>query len=278
MSSILTNNSAMVALETLRNVNRNLESVQSEISTGKKIATAKDNAGIWAVATVMSSDVESFKQISDSLNLGSSTVGVARAASEKIVQTLGEIKSLIVTAQGENVDREKIQTDITAKIALITGFVAAAQFNGLNLIDGTSTDDVNVLSSLNRASDGTVTAGNIVVERQDLATDGGLGDLEDIDVTTTDDAEDALASIETLLQTAIDAAAAFGSAQASINSQGEFVKVLTDSLKSGVGSLTDADMEAASAKLQALQVQQQLGVQALSIANQQPQALLSLFR
>lgn len=83
MSSILTNNSAMVALETLRNVNHNLEAVQGEISTGKKVATAKDNAGIWAVATVMSSDVESFKQISDSLSLGSATVGVARAASEK---------------------------------------------------------------------------------------------------------------------------------------------------------------------------------------------------
>ncbi|MFN7163787.1 MAG: flagellin [Hyphomonas sp.] len=278
MSSILTNNSAMVALETLRNVNRNLEAVQSEISTGKKVATAKDNAGIWAVATVMSSDVESFKQISDSLSLGSSTVGVARAASEQIVKTLQEIKSLIVTAQGENVDRAKIGTDITAKTALITGFVAAAQFNGLNLIDGTSTDDVNVLSSLNRAADGTVSAGNIVVARIDLATDGGLGDLEDIDVSTTDDAEDALASIETLLQTAIDAAAAFGSAQSSINSQSEFVKTLTDSLRAGVGSLTDSDIEAASARLQALQVQQQLGVQALSIANQQPQALLSLFR
>jgi flagellin len=278
MSSILTNNSAMVALETLRNVNRNLEAAQSEIATGKKVATAKDNAGIWAVATVMSSDVESFKQISDSLSLGSSTVGVARAASEQIVKTLQEIKSLIVTAQGENVDRTKIAADITAKTDLITGFVAAAQFNGLNLIDGTSTDDVNVLSSLNRASDGSVTAGNIVVTRQDLATDGGLADLTSIDVSDNTNAADALETIETLLQTAIDAAAAFGSAQASINSQAEFVKNLTDALRSGVGSLTDADMEAASAKLQALQVQQQLGVQALSIANQSPQALLSLFR
>lgn len=278
MSSILTNNSAMVALETLRNVNRNLEAAQSEIATGKKVATAKDNAGIWAVATVMSSDVESFKQISDSLSLGSSTVGVARAAAEQIVKTLQEIKSLIVTAQGENVDRNKIAADITAKTDLITGFVAAAQFNGLNLIDGTSTDDVNVLSSLNRASDGSVTAGNIVVTRQDLATDGGLADLTSIDVSDNSNAADALETIETLLQTAIDAAAAFGSAQASINSQAEFVKNLTDALRSGVGSLTDADMEAASAKLQALQVQQQLGVQALSIANQSPQALLSLFR
>lgn len=277
MSSILTNNSAMVALETLRNVNRNLENVQSEISTGKKVATAKDNAGIWAVATVMSSDVESFKQISDSLNLGAATVGVARSASEQIVKTLQEIKTLVVTAQGENVDREKIGADITAKTDLITGFIAAAQFNGLNLIDGTSTDDVNVLSSLNRAADGSVTAANIVVVRQDLDTDI-LTDLSALSVADTTDAETALGTIEDLLQVAIDAAAVFGSSQASIKSQADFVTTLTDSLKAGVGSLTDSDIEAASAKLQALQVQQQLGVQALSIANQQPQALLSLFR
>lgn len=277
MSSILTNNSAMVALETLRNVNRNLEGVQSEIATGKKVATAKDNAGIWAVATVMSSDVESFKQISDSLNLGAATVGVARSASEQIVKTLQEIKTLVVTAQGENVDREKIGADITAKTDLITGFIAAAQFNGLNLIDGTSTDDVNVLSSLNRAADGTVTAANIVVTRQDLDTDI-LTDLGTLSVADTADAETAMGTIEDLLQVAIDAAAAFGSSQASIKSQADFVNTLTDSLKAGVGSLTDSDIEAASAKLQALQVQQQLGVQALSIANQQPQALMSLFR
>jgi flagellin len=281
MSSILTNNSAMVALETLRNVNRSLEGVQSEIATGKKVATAKDNAGIWAVATVMSSDVESFKQISDSLNLGASTVGVARAASEQIVKTLQEVKTLVVTAQGENVDRAKIQTDIDAKTALIQGFVDAAQFNGLNLIDGSATTAVNVLSSLNRDSTGAVTAANITVSRQDLATTagGGLAALSAVDVSTSSATATAgLASIETLLQTAIDAAAAFGSSQASIKSQADFVTNLTDSLKAGVGSLTDSDIEAASAKLQALQVQQQLGVQALSIANQQPQALLSLFR
>lgn len=281
MSSIQTNNSAMVALETLRNINRNLEGVQSEIATGKKISTAKDNAGIWAVATVMSSDVSSFKAISDSLSLGAATVGVARGSAEKIVSTLQEIKTLIVTAQGENVDRVKIQTDIDAKTALIQGFVDAAQLNGLNLIDGTATTDVEVLSSLNRDSAGAVTAANITVERQDLATTagGGLADLADIDVSTSSvTAAEGLADIELLLQTAIDAAAAFGSSQSSITSQGEFVKSLTDALSSGVGSLTDSDIEAASAKLQALQVQQQLGVQALSIANQQPQALLSLFR
>lgn len=278
MSSILTNNSAMVALETLRNINRNLESVQGQISTGKKIANAKDNAGVWAVATVMSSDVASFNAISDSLNLGSSTVGVARAASEKIVETLQEIKTLIVTAQGENVDRAKIQTDIDAKVKAIEGYVAAAQFNGLNLIDGSSSDAVKVLSSLDRDADGAVTASHIEVERVDLSTDGDLADLLDIDVSDTDGAEEALETIEELLQTAIDAAASFGSAQKSITGQAEFVKTLVDAMNSGIGSLVDADMEAASARLQALQVQQQLGVQALSIANQTPQALLSLFR
>jgi len=280
MSSIQTNNSAMVALETLRNINRNLEGVQSEIATGKKISTAKDNAGIWAVATVMSSDVASFKAISDSLSLGASTVGVARGSAEKIVSTLQEIKTLIVTAQGENVDRAKIQNDITAKTALVQGFVAAAQFNGLNLIDGSGTAAVNVLSSLNRDSAGVVTAANISVSRQNLSTltGGGLLTLAAANVSTAAGATAALASIELNLQTAINATAAFGSSQSSITSQSEFVKSLTDSLSSGIGSLTDSDIEAASAKLQALQVQQQLGVQALSIANQQPQALLSLFR
>lgn len=415
MSSILTNNSAMVALETLRGINRNLETIQSEISTGKKVASAKDNAAIWAISTTMSTDAESFKQISDSLNLGSSTVGVARKAAEQVTSLVQDVKSLIVSAQEENVDRAKIQTDIDAKVAQIGSIVGAAQFNGLNLIDGSSTADVSILASLDRSSSGTVSASYIDVSRQDLSitntataatfgstgvtdtsiidnggtnagsadtvadsasqditiasvadgysyrivlddsatansigqrtfeyvagTDdsansvaanlanqmqtfldatgdanytvsyaddvitvendsggvltitassatggtagtstGGLGNLASIDVTTDAGATSALTSIESLLDTSIDAAAAFGSAQNRIADQSEFVSTLIDSLTSGVGGLTDSDIEAASAKLQALQVQQQLGVQALSIANSAPQSLLSLFR
>lgn len=415
MSSILTNNSAMVALETLRNINRNLEGVQSQISTGKKVASAKDNAAIWAISTVMSTDVSSFKQISDSLNLGSSTVGVARSAAEKVVSTLQEMKNLIVSAQEGNVDRDKIQTDIEALRGTISSIVGAAQFNGLNLIDGSSTADVDVLSSLDRNSSGAVSASYVTIARQDLSlsntataatfgatavtnttiinnggtaagtaatvangatqnitiasvadgnsyritlndtgaannigtrsfeyvagttdsvesvaanlanqistffaatnetgytvsrTDdvisivnssggalsltavsatggtagtsaGGLGALNNIDVTSDAGATSALTSIETLLGVAIDAAAEFGSSQKRLGAQNEFVSTLIDSFTSGIGGLTDADIEAASAKLQALQVQQQLGVQALSIANQQPQSLLSLFR
>lgn len=415
MSSILTNNSAMVALETLRGINKDLAMVQSEISTGKKVSSAKDNAAIWAISTVMSTDVESFKQIQDSLNLGNSSVGVARSASEQITSVLQDMKELIVSAQEENVDRTKIQTDISALRDQIGSIVGAAQFNGLNLIDGSSTADMSVLASLDRASNGSVSASYINVARSDLSisnsstaevfgstfvdnltiidnggtnagtaatvadaatqvisiesvadgtgyqiilddtatnnnigqrtfqyvagtsdsansvaatletqlqnflnstgqtdytvsrTDnaisitnnsganvsiqtesttggtagvsaGGLGDLATIDVTTSAGATAALTSIEGLLDSAIDAAAGFGSAQKRIDTQGEFVQTMVDSLTTGIGGLTDTDMEAASAKLQALQVQQQLGVQALSIANSAPQSLLSLFR
>jgi flagellin len=171
MSSILTNTSAMVALQTMKSINMNLNKTQSEISTGKSVATAKDNAAVWAISKVMESDVKGFKGISDSLSLGSSTISVARQASETVTDLLTEIKGKIVAAQEENVDRAKIQTDIVALRDQIGSVVGAAQFNGLNMIKGT--DDVNILSSLDRAGNGNVTASNITVARQDLSTGAG---------------------------------------------------------------------------------------------------------
>ena len=397
MSSILTNNSAMVALESLRNINRNLASVQAEISTGKKIASAKDNAAIWAISTVMTTDVESFKTIRDSLDLASSTVGVARSAAEKVTGLLQDMKSLIIAAQ-EASGRPKIQADITELRAQISGIVNAAQFNGQNLLK--TGGAISVLASLDRGSNQTVSAASIDINRQDLqgtvgvagtvavtagaglatagatqittgnsstvtltagaittgttfrvdiggvgnrveyisrandtlndvsrnlkslveargitgvsvtttavadptATNsvlnitnnsgatlslasssltggtpgGGLAGLDGINVET--DAAGALDDIEGLLTVAINAAAALGSSQKRIENQGDFMITLVDSITAGVGALTDADMEAASAMLQALQVQQQLGTQALSIANQGSQSLLALFR
>lgn len=504
MSSILTNTSAMVALQTLKTINSNLAKTQGEISTGKSIANAKDNAAVWAISKVMESDVNGFKAISDSLSLGESTIAVGQQASETVTDLLTQMKGKIVAAQEENVDRSKIQTDISALRNQIASVVGAAQFNGLNLVSGT--DDVNILSSLDRASDGTVTASNITVQRQDLGTSqgvfgtgaslasngtvsaaavantantavitigntwaagdvanitvagvdlsytlqtgedetnagtaltglinglgldgitasdsgtgvvtisstrafdtvavsmgettagdgdvilttlngaadggtsgdiaersenvafstsaavnegdsykvtvgsssynyiagkgesmedvarglkiaidsagnsdlstkvvqdsstgqwslkvdnngasagfsisgnadgtasGGLFGLNSIDVTTNAGADSALDNIETMINVSINAAADFGSAAGRVQTQNDFIGKLTDSLKAGIGSLVDADMEAASARLQALQVQQQLGTQALSIANQSPQNILSLFR
>ncbi|MBC7476854.1 MAG: flagellin [Pseudorhodobacter sp.] len=401
MSSILTNTSAMVALQTMKSISSNLAKTTADISTGKSVASAKDNAAVWAISKVMESDVQGFKGISDSLALGSSTIAVARQASETVTSLLTAIKGKIVASQEANVDRAKIQTDIAALRSQIGTVVGAAQFNGLNLVDGSQTS-VAILSSLDRSGN-TVTASTIGVTAQDLSqgvyagksvltgsdgastdadtagftldkatgtgtividssTDafvtgdsvsiniggktasysvtaddvaatspsdlvaiglkkaieslgisgltidydsgtagtlaftnagtkdlsvsaqfknvgaGGLGALAAIDVSTGSGATAALGSIEGMMQTAISAAAAFGSVETRVGIQKDFVSKLTDSMKAGIGSLVDADMEEASARLQALQVQQQLSTQALSIANQQPQSLLSLFR
>lgn len=274
MSSILTNNGAMVALQTLQGINKSMAQTQNEISTGKSIASAKDNAAVWAISKVMESDVKGFEGIKDSLSLGESTVAVARNASETVTDLLTEIKGKIVAAQEENVDTAKIQTDITELTEQINSVVGSAQFNGLNLVNNTSAATVEILSSLDRDNAGAVTANHIDVDAQDLTAVHTA--VAAYDVTT--DAAGALADIEVQLQASIDAAAAFGSAEKRISIQSEFVGKLTDSMKSGIGAMVDANMEEVSARLQALQVQQQLGTQSLSIANQAPQALLSLFR
>ncbi|QIE40875.1 flagellin [Meridianimarinicoccus aquatilis] len=403
MSSILTNSSAMVALQTLKGINSGLEDTQSEIATGKSVADAKDNSAVWAISKVMESDVSGFKSISDSLSLGESTVAVAQQAAETITDLLIQVKEKVAAATGDNVDRTKLNSDVTALKEQIASVVSAAQFNGLNLVDG-NTSGTDVLSSLDRDSSGNVTASYITVSGQDLSTggytakaaftgttgvaaddadafgfsldgtggtadsgtvviadptyaagdkitmrvgesevsytvtasdvastttediiavglksaieatgenvtvdydssvsgtlvitnsgtesvqvggqftnagSGGLGALAGLDVSSLANAQAALSSIETLTQTAIDAAAAFGSDAAQVEIQSNFVSKLTDSLKTGIGSMVDANMEEASARLQALQVQQQLGIQALSIANEAPQSVLSLFR
>ena len=403
MSSILTNNGAMVALQTLKTINADLSKTQSLISTGKNVASAKDNAAVWAISKVMEADVKGFKGISDSLSLGEATVAVGRQAAETITGLLTDIKGKIVAAQEENVDRAKIQADVVQLRNQITSVVSAAQFNGLNLVDG-SVASVNVLASLDRAAGGAVTASSIAVTSQNLSTgnytaadvfdagtnsvvsgdgdtfvmsldngggtdeivianggtwaagdkvtialgsqtasytvtaadaaattpddlvaiglknaiealgiadleidydsanvgelvftnngtsdltvtgqyqnagSGGLAALNSINVSTAGGATTALGNIETLIQTSIDAASAFGSVEGRIETQAKFISALSDSLKSGIGAMVDADMEEASARLQALQVQQQLGIQSLSIANQAPQSILSLFR
>ena len=281
MSSILTNNSAMVALQTLQSVNSNLAKTQDAISTGKDIATAKDNSAIFAISKVMESDISGFKAISDSLSLGEATVAVASSAAEQIVEELNGIKELIVSAQSENVDHETIQNDIAQRTAQVASIVGAAQFNGANLlatdVDGNGATGLSVLSSLDRVGTGAPAASTIDVATVDFEANLDLsGNLTAITDTAT--AATALGEIEAFIQTAVDGAAALGAASSRLESQSSFVSKLTDSLTSGVGALVDADLEETSARLQALQVQQQLATQSLTIANQAPQAILSLFR
>lgn len=281
MSSILTNNSAMVALQTLKSINHNLEQTQGAISTGKDIATAKDGSAVWAIARVMETDVAGFDAVSDALSLGESTVAVASAAAEQIVNVLEEIKTLAVSANSENVDFGKVQNDISERMAQVASIISAAQFNGANLlaadVDGNGATQLSIVSSLDRVGSAVPVAATIDVDSVDFETDIDLAaDLTAI--IDTDTASTALGEIEAFLVLAIDGAAALGASAKRIEDQNNFVGKLTDAMKAGIGSLVDADMEAASARLQALQTQQQLGVQALSIANQAPQTILSLFR
>ena len=261
MSSILTNNGAMVALQTMRSTNQNMAKTQSEISTGMSVATAKDNASSWAIASTMRTDVAMFDTLSKSLTANSALVGVARDASERIVDTLRDMQERMVMLENPDSDAPKINAELASMRENITSIANNAQFNGINMI-GTGGAAQNVTVAIRRDGGGALTPEVLNIAATDLS---GLA-------TTS------LAEIETALQTAITAASTFGTAQNRIDAQNDFLKSQSDALKVGIGALVDADMEEASARLQALQVQQQLGIQALSIANQQPQNILSLFR
>ena len=414
MASILTNASAMTALQTLRRVTDDLGTTQDRISTGLKVNNAKDNAAYWSIATTMRADVAGFKAVKESLELGSGTTNTASVASKNIVENLQTLKARVIAGQTNGVDKSLIQNDIDQLVKLVKGAAADASFNGDNLLrvtysnDGTAKDtNVDILASLSRNA-GAVDPSYISFQRQDMqvtsivgkakieqqvdstndlkasigialgapgdtfidgqnlgldkltlnvtneagtktavsvdlsaiayTTDkattqglietavnaalttagadfqvafngdsleftdqdvnadgnftakvdslwvgskesdafGGLADLTQIDVTSN--ATKSLEVINSLLDKAIGKAAVIGSIENRVSVQNDFVSKLTDSMNKGIGSLVDADMNEESSRLQALQVQQQLATQALSIANQGPQNILSLFR
>lgn len=282
MSSILTNHGAQIALRTLKTINGNLTDVQNSISTGKRIGSAKDNAAVWSIAKTMESDISGFRSIKDGLAMGEATVAVASAGAEQIVEKLTEIKELIVSAQSENVDHDTIQTDIASKVEQVEAIIAAAQFNGANLlsadVDGSGATSLGVLASLNRVgSGGTVTANEITVASVNFDDTLDLASSLTA-ITDSTSAATALTEIEDFLQVAITGAASLGSSAARIEDQSDFVGRLMDSMELGVSALTDTNMEEASARLAALKTQQELAIQSLTIANQAPRLLLELFR
>ena len=288
MSSILTNSSAMVALQTMKSVNKSMAKVQDEISTGLKVATAKDNGAVWAVAQVMRSDIKGLETVGEQLALGSSTVGTARTAAETISNMLTTAKQKI-TGGGDlssAATRTKLAADLVALGEQINDIVSSAALNGVNMI-GTAGDpptavaeaSYNIVGAITRAADGTIGTQTITIDTADLSGVGAvLTALTEADFTDAAGISTVLTSIETQVTTVNNAAAAFGTAQTQIEIQGTFVSKFIDSLKDGVGAMVDADMEEASARLSALQTQQQLGIQALSIANSAPQNVLTLFR
>lgn len=301
MSSILTNNGAMVALQTLRGINSALDTTQNEISTGKTINTAKDNAALWTISKVMESDIAGFKQVSNSLSLATGAVTNARSAAETVGQLIEQIKDKVVSAQDGNQDRATLQKDVDALVKQINLAVEASQFNGINLVNGEyaaeNDDKFNALASLDRGGDAAsplqasfievdLTKTNLSTAAGDASATpavpaGGLAKLAEIDLTEDLDAagfQALLDDVEAAMTTALDAASEFGTAGKRIEIQAEFISKLSDSMTTAVGAVIDTNMEEASARLKALQTQQQLGVQALSIANAAPQNILALFR
>jgi len=274
MLSVNTNVGAMAALQFLNQTQQALQTTQSHINSGLKVANPTDNGAVFAIAQNMRGNVIGYQAVSDSLNRGVSTVDVAISAGSSISDLLNELKSKALAAADASLDTESrsaLNADFTALRDQITAIVQNAQFNGTNLVDG-SVSGSNALAS----ADGTK---RITVDAVTLSLSGSVVTITSTATISTQANASAMISIvNTSIQNVNAALAKLASGEKKFTIQNDFVSKLVDTLNSGIGNLVDADMAVESAKLQSLQVKQQLGVQALSIANSQPQIILSLFR
>jgi flagellin len=274
MLSVNTNSGAMIALQYLNKTENDLQTTQTHINTGLKVATAKDDGATFAIAQNMRGNVSGYQAVSDSLNRGVSTVDVALSAGQSISDLLNELKSKALAAADASLDtasRNALNADFTALRDQITAIVQNANFNGTNLVDG-SVSNITALAS----ADGTK---KITVAGVTLKLSGAVITIKTTSTISTQAKASAMIStISTSVQNVNAALAKLAAGSKKFSIQNSFVSKLVDTLNSGIGNLVDADMAVESARLQSLQVKQQLGVQALSIANAQPQIILSLFR
>ena len=306
MSSLNTNAAAMTALQTLSQTNKNLSIIQNRIATGFRVSEAADNAAYWSIATTMRSDNKANSVLQDGLGLGAGKVDVAYTAINKALEIVDEIKEKVLAAKTAGAeDRKKIQSEIDTYIAQLKDNIGGASYAGSNLLQTDSNvagGKLTILSSYNRSSTGVVSTGSVEVAFDKIrlidthTTKAGILDganatstiaLTAINVSTLAGVAGAdeeakfnnlLTHVEKALGDLATGAAELGAAKKRIDMQKDFVSSLQDAIDRGVGQLVDADMEKESARLSALQVQQQLGIQALSIANSNSQNILSLFR
>ena len=329
MASIMTNASALTALQSLNTTNKNLEMTQARISTGFRVATASDNAAYWSIATTMRSDKSSLSVVQDALGLGAGKVDTAYSALEKTVARVNEIKDKLVAATGASADNKaKIQTEIAALQAQLKMGADGATFSGSNWLSldtttGTAVagvaDIAKVVAAFTRSSAGAISLQTIDINVQSVklyeafagATAVQKGILDGMrlgtsgarDITATvavagtvaatdgyavatltvvgfNDAQIAqmLTVVDTAAKELTDAATTLGAGKKRIDLQQSSTSILMDLIDRGVGQLVDADMNQELTRLQALQVQQQLGIQALSIANSNAQSILALFK
>ncbi|MGB8818286.1 MAG: flagellin [Rhizobiaceae bacterium] len=305
MDSIRTNTAAMVALRTLQDTNVELEKVQAKISTGYKISEAKDNAAYWAIATTMRSDHKALTTVQDALGLGAAKIEVTYTALNSAIKVVDEIKSRIVAAREPGVDSSKIQDEIVSLQGQLMAIASSASFSGENWLSVDSASASysqvkSIVASFNRTATGvqieTIDIDTANLELFDAADQSGIADsvftttgagavtvsLSTLDVSAAGldsaDLDDMISQVDAKLAELTSSASNAGAIKKRISMQTDFVKVLLDTIEVGIGTLVDADISAESTRLQALQTQQQLGIQALSIANSSAQNILALFR
>ena len=267
--SIQTNAGANIALQQLSITNAALERSQLRITTGLRVAGPKDDAASFQIATRLRGDIAGINAVKTALATGESTVNVAVSAGESVSDLLTEIKAKVVQANQSGLDsasRSALESDFTALRDQITTIVSTAEFNNVNLVRESATA-LDVLSSV----DGSV----IRISAQPLDTTT-LG-LNDETLATSSGATAALTAIETAITSAADKLAALGSSAKRVEIQADFTSSLVNVLNEGLGNLVDADLAEESARLQALQIQQELSIQSLAIANSRPQSVLQLF-
>lgn len=276
LNSVLTNQGAMIALQNLNQTNMALAQTQTRINTGMKVSSAKDNGAIWAIAQNQRSDVSSLGAVTDSLNRGSSTIEVALSAGETISDLLNQMKTKALAASDVSLDttsRKALNEDFKALRDQIAKTISNATFNGANLLK-------TAASNLYALADASGTA-KLTAQAQVMGLGAGgsaitFGTTASFNTATT--ASTLMAQVSASITNVNAAVARLGTVAKSYQLHLNFVSKLSDAITTGIGNLVDADVAKESASLTALQTKQQLGVQALSIANQSPQVLLSLFR
>jgi flagellin len=274
MLSVNTNTGAMIALQYLNHTQASLAKTQSAINSGLKVANAKDDGAVYAIAQNMRGDVAGYTAVQDSLNRGMSTLDVAMSAGQSISDLLVEMKAKALAASDTSLDsasRTAMNQDFVALRDQIATIVSNAVFNGYNMVDG-STTQVTALASADGSRRITVASENMSLSGSIVTISTGAS------ISTQAGASTMVAAIQASLTNVDSALAKLSSGSKKFSIQIDFAQKLSDALTSGIGNLVDANMANESAMLQSLQVKQQLGVQALAIANQAPQTILSLFR
>ncbi|MBP2275145.1 MULTISPECIES: flagellin [Sphingomonas] len=271
--SVNTNVGAMTALQSLSATGKSLATTQTRITTGLSVSSTKDDSASYTIAQGLRGDVGSLKSVSSSLSRAKSVVDVATAGAEQISDLVNQMKAKATTASDTGLDAASLSAnakDFTALKDQIATVISSSSFNGTNLLSSVSAGTVKALQSTD------TTAATLDVANQDFET--GVTTAIGSTFTTAAGAKTMVTTLNTVSDTINASLSTLGSASRKIDSQMTFVSKLSDTITTGIGNLVDADLAKESANLQALQVKQQLGVQALSIANQAPQAITSLFR